>query len=479
MIVATSKRNNKAKSLNLDQHSSTSTKSKSSTKLKQDKREKKSSIVKLKKIGTKAEVVTAPTNTSISTMHHITNQSTIQAQQLKFTSTISMVSLTAVSSLSFFDKIILDYIDVNQSERDVSIELKVKYLKYRLEIQRAIILYTTKVVNVSKMKQLLKMLTSSEFKCIKNSFIGNYDILIKLKFAIINCSFIFKAQNDIANFLTEARKCFTNYKLTFQDDLMNLLLKHKDLIDINNIAVEHEVNSNLTLAQIENECLENINKIKKSLYYRVKYKLRFIYSANNLYLEDFLQELIEQSVKSYYLSTPYITNGHALNSMRLSAVNHSNNIIKYYTTNKRQRLSNKGEEGFENKIISMMVSPLSSEYKNGEAESIFNIIPDQKSIDLQKETEILMVVDNLFDHFRKTGKKTELKVLKLLLGYPDKKFFKYCKQQAEFSRYKTQSDLLDSVNKTKYFLLIRKYLKISKQLFTTIALEIRQELINN
>lgn len=80
---------------------------------------------------------------------------------------------------------------------------------------------------------------------------------------------------------------------------------------------------------------------------RVHKKIRFIVKSENSEFADFYGELICKAVKVYYFRAPWkVTDAHLLNYLRSTVSNTVNNIIETYTTEKRGRLVNSGDDGF-------------------------------------------------------------------------------------------------------------------------------------
>lgn len=76
-------------------------------------------------------------------------------------------------------------------------------------------------------------------------------------------------------------------------------------------------------------------------------KLRFLVNSENLEYGDFHNELFCKAVSAYYIETPTVKeHAHLVNTLRRACHNHALNIISSRTSQKRQRLVNKGDDGF-------------------------------------------------------------------------------------------------------------------------------------
>jgi len=101
--------------------------------------------------------------------------------------------------------------------------------------------------------------------------------------------------------------------------------------------------------EMREKCSQVLKDIDKFCMWHAYKKLRFIATSNNLSLEDLAFELKVKAVSCFYYKTVYLSNAHALNTVKRAVFNHGLNLIDFYTAKKRQRLV-KTEQGFTNLV---------------------------------------------------------------------------------------------------------------------------------
>jgi len=95
-------------------------------------------------------------------------------------------------------------------------------------------------------------------------------------------------------------------------------------------------------------CNELTSYISKFVYR----KLRFIATGNNMSLQDIKNELLCRAVQVFYMSAPQCTSSlHLLNKMKQGIHNQGMNLITYYTSKKRARCVQDGEQ-YTNTVVS-------------------------------------------------------------------------------------------------------------------------------
>ena len=76
-------------------------------------------------------------------------------------------------------------------------------------------------------------------------------------------------------------------------------------------------------------------------------KLRFLVNSENMEYGDFHNELQCKAVMAYYTEVPSVkSKAHLTNTLRTACNNYCNNIIDAWTSKKRQRMTNDGDDGF-------------------------------------------------------------------------------------------------------------------------------------
>lgn len=99
-----------------------------------------------------------------------------------------------------------------------------------------------------------------------------------------------------------------------------------------------------------------IPEVKSHILRTIHKRLRFIMKTYNMTRDEFISELLFSAIRAHYRSKPNTFEYEkSVNIVRSSINNAAINIIKAYTTNKRERLVNEGQDSKGDNVFSLKV----------------------------------------------------------------------------------------------------------------------------
>lgn len=167
-------------------------------------------------------------------------------------------------------------------------------------------------------------------------------------------------------------------------------------------------------------------KIMTHINARVGAKLRFLMRAENMVRQDLSRDLMCKTLRSYYSLLPTKQpEAYILNYLRRSASNETTNIIEKYTTDKRRRMIDVGDDGFGGREYDVICRS-ENQTGVGETEGMteFAMLMEDVVDPTTQHLDSSILIHRLFKRF--TGRK--LKALQILAGGVDDGFNRYLRK---------------------------------------------------
>lgn len=228
-----------------------------------------------------------------------------------------------------------------------------------------------------------------------------------------------------------------------------------------------------------NACIEEFGMMLDDVYRFidrvVEKRLRFIKRTYNMTHDEFSSELMFSAIKAHYKSKP---NDYpfekSLNIVRRSIDNAAINIIKLYTSNKRERLVNEGEDASGSYVFSLRVvseNQLNLQSMSGDDidtpyDSMFS---STFRLNMERSKDIDFSVDQLL---RKYGVYTRHGKLISLFFRTDCPLFGswLLKNKYLRSELKSTQDFMDSKTREELLDIVSKYLNTTVESLLEISL---------
>lgn len=203
--------------------------------------------------------------------------------------------------------------------------------------------------------------------------------------------------------------------------------------------------------------------IMKHIKRRVYTKLRFISVSSNMEFYDLQMELMCKALQTYVKMVPtdktelYITN-----YIRTTVSNHTTNMIKSYTTQKRKRMVQGAADGFGGYTYEIPVLSENQLLKTfGIEHPSYETMMGQGEIqDSTKHKEDSLNFQSVLKHFGKTKKRKAF--ICLMAGKESQVFTKYLMKTKKISPDKDNVDYSEEVDPETYLDTVCRYLKIRK-----------------
>lgn len=233
---------------------------------------------------------------------------------------------------------------------------------------------------------------------------------------------------------------------------------------------ENVCNYVCNLKRLDRLLKNSIMEIQQHTIRFVKKKLYFILASCNYEVMDLVNELLCKAVVSFYHSSILAKSlPHCINSMRATCTNQGQNMIKYFTAQKRSRL-NKIGDSFALTIVSQNQSRQTEEDISYE---------DLQPFDNTETTMLNMSVRQLQERyigFINAGKNVvlnhkKLRFINLLMGNFDQEFSTFLRN---LGIHYANDDYQDRVQPKKYIELVSKFLKLSKETSENLLKTLRQ-----
>lgn len=203
--------------------------------------------------------------------------------------------------------------------------------------------------------------------------------------------------------------------------------------------------------------------LMKHIKSRVYTKLRFISVSSNMEFYDLQMELMCKALQTYIKMIPtdkselYITN-----YIRTSISNHTTNMIKSHTTQKRKRMVQGAADGFGGFTYEIPVMSENQLLKTfGIDHPSYEAMQGADStLDSAKHTEDNMNFESLLRRYGKTPKRRMF--LKLMAGQESDKFTDYLARRKIIGHGQDNVDFNEIAERESYLETVCKYLNIRK-----------------
>jgi hypothetical protein len=214
--------------------------------------------------------------------------------------------------------------------------------------------------------------------------------------------------------------------------------------------------------------------IKSHILRVIRKRLRFIIKTYNMTEDEFVSELLFAAIRAYYKSVP---NKHSeekqLNTIRSSVTNYAINLIKEYTSTKRERLVNEGEDAQGNYVFNLRVVSENQMRLDRMTEDSVEIPYDSMfcsalRIKQENQREIEFSIDQMIRRFGETSKRGRLVTL---FFKPDCPLFNDWLQDNNYLRSeKTTQDFQSSKSVEEFLKIVAKYLDTTVETLRKVAM---------
>lgn len=234
------------------------------------------------------------------------------------------------------------------------------------------------------------------------------------------------------------------------------------------------------LAQAQDSFINFVPEVKKFCSMQMR-KIQFISSSNNFSRTEFESELLMSGLRSYYYLIPTEHEGEKLlNYLRASMSNANKNIIDKFTSVKRGRLVNEGEDASGNAHYNLRVvsqSQLHQFDEDGEVQ--YDSIFSESHVKLHSAEEFEFSVKQVIAKKIKsslTDSKRQAELLAIFMGYPNKKFDAYLHSKRLIRSEKCSSEFIDNNSREDYIPVLSNYLGVSERCLNLYLAKIGREL---
>lgn len=371
--------------------------------------------------------------------------------------------------MNIVDRVVLEHFARRADEDERFVGFAEKYNANRRLVRCTIILHLTKCIDYNTFRRrLASVFSKPEYKELRAAIVADFSLVVALKLAVMHY-----ARERPAS----SREIFHRCGLHDHPVLLRALEKAGALDEIAKRIRDVELDGVLP-QRLRRECEATAAKVRPSVASFVRKKMAFIVRHNNYEFNDFVNELLEHAVRSYYLSAPFKPPKHAENSMRLSAQNFGRNKIQYYQTERRRRLYNRGEAGYESTVVSLYRT-VSSEGEptmevRGEVEKN---APENSMAMAYRNFEVAHSLAQVMRDYRRRAP-NKLKAVKALLGGNDPDFAAFCRKKYKVCKdAKSVADIKSSVSRKRYEAMIRGYTEMSPESWSRFKGELRRCLV--
>lgn len=216
-------------------------------------------------------------------------------------------------------------------------------------------------------------------------------------------------------------------------------------------------------------------EIKAHINRTINKFLRFVKKSFNITHDEFMSELLFSGIKAHYYSHPNNNDvERQLGKIRASIHNYAVNEIGKYTTTKRERLVNEGNDADGNAVFSLKVMSENqmslASLKDSDVEVAYDSMFSQSlRLQLESDQEIKFCIRQITDKYGLRSQQT-----KLARAFLSKDCFMFGawlrKKKIMRSSVKTTSEFLQERSMEDQLVLLGKYLKVSPTFLQTRAL---------
>lgn len=199
-----------------------------------------------------------------------------------------------------------------------------------LALYRAIVLYGLRLCSAKESSRILRFLHPGDRIRLREVITADVNLILSMK------GFIhYLIQNRIYKRL-DVIDAFKKFELPICADLLNFLQDSK-LLDKYSCKIAAKPPA-LTPKQVEKICVQELKKLDKFTKNYAYSKMRFLTTSNNIDLEDIVMMLKYGTCHTCYNNIGEKRDLYLTNNLKSNISSAGINIIKHYTSNKRQRL---------------------------------------------------------------------------------------------------------------------------------------------
>lgn len=309
--------------------------------------------------------------------------------------------------------------------------------------QKAVIYYLLRVCDHKGFKQLTLDITAAQRKLLRMNIRADASLMLNFKLEAL------QSIKYHSNMFTMP----LNYNaLKLLQPAQLRLLKSKLKMDIPSVE------------EVRKECGVQLAELKSYIGKFVNRKMTFVSKGNQLDKSDLSNQLTYCAIQTYYNELPFITGLHLVNKVKSKIHSEGINIIKYYTTKKRQRMVEQ-----EGQYVGTVVS-----VNQGEDLDLLERI-DTKQSDPYERIDSDVTMNNLFDYYSRPngdrGKKYEALCIMSLQDHA--KFVEWYNAGHNTS-YETTEDVYDAIHSSTHFKeCVRQFFKATKNSWDSFLDEIK------
>jgi hypothetical protein len=338
----------------------------------------------------------------------------------------------------------------------------------RLDIEMALVKHLLNITSyIQFSRELQKYLKVPTIKVLRNTMLENFDIIIKLKFALLHCLRL-KSPTD-----EKLIEVFKFYGVTNHARLLEGLRLHKVFTKAQIIArgIKTPLESE---KDVVNRCGTMLESIKEYLSKFVGRKHQFLVKSFSEPVKDILGDLNVKAIKTFYKLVPFLSPEHVKNSILRALHNNGINIIKYHTAKRRTRMIKDEKGGFQLMTISVdhkAYSEGDQEDSDNSAGAIFKSVHDPAF----KKLEYDLSIDSLMT--KHGGQPRKRRVLELLLLKDNVHFVADARTvfPAEATRkVHSTEEVFDALGPDKFLEAVRRHVRARKPDFDDFLSHIRQ-----
>lgn len=319
-----------------------------------------------------------------------------------------------------------------------------------------------------KSENLHSFLDKKQIKAVHNHVVSSFSCLM-LKHLLVT-AFFFQEENMDAFILKEFKANglnFYDYTLFYYNIKYNpkySKVKEHLLNKIERYRSSIETYGKSTSA-LKSNCTVMMKTIHKHIHIQVYTKLRFIYKHNHMEPEDFIHGLYSKAIQVFYRSAPFISWKHLENTIKRAVTNYTINIINYYTSKRRTKLTN--EEGT---FVTTEVS-FNDLYRDSDEEKQSLHLQfdcnDSHYIDFSYAPHEYQMIDFKIskDNILKRLDGPTRQVCSTLLLDNDKKFIQFCNAKTPEQEFLSSEDVLEYYQR-KYPRLVMDYYGVDKRVMS-------------
>lgn len=234
------------------------------------------------------------------------------------------------------------------------------------------------------------------------------------------------------------------------------------------------------LAKAQDNFISFVPEVKKFCSMQMR-KIQFISSSNNFSRTEFESELLMSGLRSYYYLIPTDKTGDKLlNYLRASMSNANKNIIEKFTSVKRGRLVNEGDDASGNTHYNLRVVSQSQLHQfDDEGEVQYDSIFSENHVKLHSTEEFEFSVKQVIAkkiNSKLTDSKRQAELLAIFMGYPNKRFDKYLHKKRLIRSDKCSTEFIDGKPRDEYLPVLSNYLGVSLRCLDLYLIKIGRDL---